>query len=86
MGDITRLEQNSQAAAQVSIANAVSSLRQLTFIDRREVFERHSVVEKMLRADLRHHPAQGQGCFASGPSPNLGSSVRKIVKNRSMAG
>ncbi len=51
LGDVIQREQNAQAATQVSIGNAVSSLRQLTFIDWREVFERHSVVEKMLRAD-----------------------------------
>jgi cyclic beta-1,2-glucan synthetase len=51
MGDVIRLEQNAQAAAQVSIGNAVSSLRELTHMDWRDVFERHSVVEKMLRAD-----------------------------------
>lgn len=49
--EIQQREQARQAGEQVSVANAVTSLRQLSLLDWREVFERHSRVERTLRAD-----------------------------------
>lgn len=44
-------EQARQAVGQISIGNAVSSLRQLSLIDWREIFEEQSHVERILRRD-----------------------------------
>lgn len=51
LGDIIIREQARQAADQVSIANAITSLRQLTRLEWRETFERQSRVEAMLCND-----------------------------------
>ncbi len=50
-GEINLREQGRQAAEQVSIGNAITSLRQLSLLDWREVFERHSAVDKILKRD-----------------------------------
>ena len=44
-------EQSRQATNQISIGNAITSLRQLSLLDWREVFEQQSQVEKALRRD-----------------------------------
>jgi cyclic beta-1,2-glucan synthetase len=44
-------EQTRQAANQISIGNAITSLRQLSLLDWREVFEQQSQVEQILRRD-----------------------------------
>jgi len=49
--EIIRQEQARQAAYQVSIANAIGSLRQLANMDWRDTFESVSVVESVLRTD-----------------------------------
>jgi cyclic beta-1,2-glucan synthetase len=49
--EIIRQEQARQAAYQVSIANAIGSLRQLAQMDWRDTFEAVSVVESTLRQD-----------------------------------
>ncbi len=51
VGEINLREQGRQAAEQVSIGNAISSLRQLSLLDWREVFESHSAVDKILLRD-----------------------------------
>ncbi len=49
--DIVLNEQTDQAAQHVSIGNVITSLRLLTLLDWREVFETQSVVERTLAAD-----------------------------------
>jgi len=44
-------EQSRQASEQISVGNAVTSLRQLSLLDWREMFERLSQVEDILRRD-----------------------------------
>ncbi|MGD8633748.1 MAG: hypothetical protein PVF85_09285, partial [Anaerolineales bacterium] len=44
-------EQSRQAAVQISIGNAVTTLRELSLLDWRKMFERLSVVEEMLNQD-----------------------------------
>jgi cyclic beta-1,2-glucan synthetase len=44
-------EQSRQAANQISIGNAITSLRQLSLLDWREIFEGQSKVEQILRRD-----------------------------------
>ncbi|MGB2897357.1 MAG: hypothetical protein WBB65_14485, partial [Anaerolineales bacterium] len=44
-------EQSRQAVSQISIGNAITSLRQLSLLDWREVFEQQSHVELILRRD-----------------------------------
>jgi len=51
LGEINRREQARQAAMQISIGNAITSLRQLSLLDWREIFERHSRTEEILRRD-----------------------------------
>jgi cyclic beta-1,2-glucan synthetase len=51
VSEMTVAEQSRQAAEQISVGNAITSLRQLTLIDWREVFERLSQVEQILRRD-----------------------------------
>ena len=47
-------EQSRQAVSQISISNAITSLRQLSLLDWREIFEGQSHVEQI----LRHDPAR----------------------------
>ncbi|MFP3855186.1 MAG: glycosyl transferase, partial [Anaerolineales bacterium] len=49
--EMQQREQRRQAGEQVSMGNAISSLRQLSLLDWRDVFERYSHVEKVLRRD-----------------------------------
>ena len=49
--DLIRQEQARQAADQISIANAIGSLRLLAQVDWREIFEQTSQVEHLLRRD-----------------------------------
>jgi cellobiose phosphorylase len=49
--DLVLAEQQAQAADQVSIANAITSIRFLSALDWRRFFERCSVVEAVLRED-----------------------------------
>jgi cyclic beta-1,2-glucan synthetase len=49
--EINLREQNRQAKDQISIGNAFTSLRQLALLDWREIFERSSRVEQLLRKD-----------------------------------
>lgn len=49
--EIQQREQSRQAGEQVSIANAITSLRYLSLLDWRKVFERQSRVERILRSD-----------------------------------
>jgi cyclic beta-1,2-glucan synthetase len=51
LSEINLQEQRRQAAIQISIGNAITSLRQLSLLDWREIFERHSRVEEILRND-----------------------------------
>jgi cyclic beta-1,2-glucan synthetase len=51
LGEINTAEQARQAAEQISIGNAISSLRQLGQLDWREIFESLSQVEQVLRHD-----------------------------------
>ncbi len=51
LSEINLQEQRRQAAIQISIGNAITSLRQLSLLDWRESFERHSQVEKILSKD-----------------------------------
>ena len=51
LGEIVIQEESRQAADQVSIGNAITSLRQLSRLDWREIFERQSRVEAMLCND-----------------------------------
>ena len=44
-------EQSRQAVSQISIGNAITSLRQLSLLDWREIFELQSHVEQILRRD-----------------------------------
>ncbi len=44
-------EQSRQAVSQISIGNAITSLRQLSLLDWREIFELESRVEQILRRD-----------------------------------
>ena len=44
-------EQSRQAVSQISIGNAITSLRQLSLLDWREIFEGQSHVEQILRRD-----------------------------------
>ncbi|MDO9067256.1 MAG: glycosyl transferase, partial [Deltaproteobacteria bacterium] len=49
--DLTLREQNRQTREQLSCGNAFTSLRQLALLDWREIFEKLSRVEKLLRCD-----------------------------------
>ena len=49
--DLTLREQNRQTREQLSCGNAFTSLRQLALLDWREIFEKLSRVEQMLRRD-----------------------------------
>ncbi len=49
--DLVQREQNRQAAEQISCGNAFTSLRQLALLDWRELFEKLSRVEQILRCD-----------------------------------
>ncbi|KAF0216735.1 MAG: hypothetical protein FD174_3558 [Geobacteraceae bacterium] len=49
--DLTLREQNRQTREQLSCGNAFTSLRQLALLDWREIFEKLSRVERMLRLD-----------------------------------
>ncbi|MCJ7716476.1 MAG: hypothetical protein MUO54_08150, partial [Anaerolineales bacterium] len=51
LAELHSREQSRQAINQISIGNAITSLRQLSFLDWREVFEMQSQVEKILRRD-----------------------------------
>ncbi|MFN2273692.1 MAG: hypothetical protein ACK2TX_02480 [Anaerolineales bacterium] len=51
VSDMALTEQSRQAAEQISIGNAINSLRQLSVLDWREIFERLSQVEHILRHD-----------------------------------
>lgn len=51
LGDLHIQEQKRQAATQISIGNAITSLRELSLLDWREIFEQESVVERALRGD-----------------------------------
>ncbi|MBT0665019.1 glycosyl transferase [Geobacter pelophilus] len=51
MHDLNLREQNRQASEQISCGNAFTSLRQLALLDWREIFEKLSRVEQMLRRD-----------------------------------
>ncbi|MEJ2010691.1 MAG: glucoamylase family protein [Anaerolineales bacterium] len=51
VSEMTVAEQSRQAAEQISVGNAITSLRQLTLIDWREVFEHLCQVEEILRRD-----------------------------------
>ncbi|MCX6356791.1 MAG: glycosyl transferase, partial [Candidatus Aureabacteria bacterium] len=51
LGEIIIQEQSRQAADQISIGNAITSLRQLSRLDWREIFEHQSRVEAMLCND-----------------------------------
>jgi cyclic beta-1,2-glucan synthetase len=51
VAELSMREQNRQTKAQISIANAFTSLRQLALIDWRQIFERLSDVEQLLRQD-----------------------------------
>lgn len=51
LGEVVRSDQATQAAALVSMGNAVTSLRLLTLLDWREIFEDQSRVERTLGAD-----------------------------------
>lgn len=54
LGEIHLQEQTRQAAIQISIGNAITSLRQLSLLDWREIFEDHSHIDEI----LRHDPAR----------------------------
>ena len=49
--DLHSAEQSRQAVSQISIGNAITSLRQLSLLDWREIFEGQSHVEQILRRD-----------------------------------
>ncbi len=49
--DLTQREQNRQTREQLSCGNAFTSLRQLALLDWREIFEKLSTVEQILRRD-----------------------------------
>ncbi len=51
LSDLTEREQNRQTRDQISIGNAFTSLRQLSLLDWREIFEELSRVEQRLRLD-----------------------------------
>jgi len=51
LNDLNLREQNRQTKEQISIGNAFTSLRQLAVLDWREIFERLSRVEQLLRLD-----------------------------------
>jgi cyclic beta-1,2-glucan synthetase len=49
--DLNQREQNRQTKDRISIGNALNSLRQLTLVDWRKMFEKLSRVERLLRLD-----------------------------------
>jgi cyclic beta-1,2-glucan synthetase len=51
LNDLNEREQNRQTKEQISIGNAFTSLRQLSLLDWREIFEELSSVEQRLRLD-----------------------------------
>ena len=51
LSQVQQREQSRQAGEQVSMGNAITSLRQLALLDWREVFEKQSLVERALRRD-----------------------------------
>ena len=51
LSELNLREQNRQTKDQISIGNAFTSLRQLTLLDWREIFEQLSRVERLLRQD-----------------------------------
>ncbi|HLZ10727.1 MAG TPA: hypothetical protein VKT80_19225, partial [Chloroflexota bacterium] len=51
LADVIQQEQRRQAADQVAIANAIGSLRELSRIDWRDIFERLSPVDRVLEDD-----------------------------------
>ena len=55
LAEMLQREQSEQAADRASIGNAITSLRQLTLLDWREIFEQQSMVEKVLVQDPSAH-------------------------------
>ncbi len=55
LAEMLQREQSEQAADRASIGNAITSLRQLTLLDWREIFEQQSMVEKVLVQDPGGH-------------------------------
>jgi cellobiose phosphorylase len=51
LSEVIQREQREHAADQVTLANAIGSLRQLSSLDWRDVFEQVSVVDQVLRTD-----------------------------------
>ncbi len=51
LAELTQNEQTRQAALQLYLSNAITSLRNLSRLDWREVFERQSVIEQVMRRD-----------------------------------
>jgi len=51
LNELHSAEQSRQAADQIAIGNAITSLRQLSLLDWREIFESQSKVEQILRRD-----------------------------------
>ncbi|HYW81937.1 MAG TPA: glycosyl transferase, partial [Spirochaetia bacterium] len=51
LSELSSREQNRQTKDQISISNAFTSLRQLALLDWRQIFERVSEVERLLRKD-----------------------------------
>ncbi|MGB6033707.1 MAG: glucoamylase family protein, partial [Bacteroidota bacterium] len=51
LNDLSLREQNRQTKDQISIGNAITSLRQLALLDWRQIFERLSRVDQLLRFD-----------------------------------
>jgi cyclic beta-1,2-glucan synthetase len=51
LNDLNLREQNRQASEQLSCGNAFTSLRQLALLDWRDIFEKLSLVEHILRSD-----------------------------------
>jgi cellobiose phosphorylase len=58
LDEATRVEHRSQATNQVSVGNAITSMRTITATDWSKVFERLSLVDRELRADPSGHYAQ----------------------------
>jgi len=55
LSEMLQREQSEQALDRASIGNAITSLRQLTLLDWREIFEQQSLVERVLVQDPSGH-------------------------------
>ena len=81
LADISVHEQGRQAASQVFIGNAITSLRELALLDWRDVFESHSEVDSILQND----PVDVYGSMDFETRDRYRSAVEEIARTNSIS-